>query len=71
MIRTAEGAGFDAIIADDDTVDVYNPKVTRSTMGSLFRIPVIYTGDLLHVIKELKNIGNCLCRPSERKEQLR
>lgn len=46
MVRTAEGAGFDAIIADMNTVDVYNPKVTRSTMGSLFRIPVIYTQDL-------------------------
>ena len=50
MIRSAEGAGFDAIIADENTVDVYNPKVTRSTMGSVFRVPVIYTPDLPAVI---------------------
>ena len=54
MVRTAEGAGFDAVIADENTVDVYNPKVTRSTMGSLFRVPVIYTPDLLSVIDKLK-----------------
>lgn len=54
MIRTAEGAGFDALIADEDTVDVYNPKVSRSTMGSVFRIPVIYTGDLPAETDKLK-----------------
>ncbi|MBR1909819.1 MAG: RNA methyltransferase [Lachnospiraceae bacterium] len=54
MIRTAEGAGFDAIIADENTVDVYNPKVTRSTMGSLFRMPVIYTQDLPAFIDDIK-----------------
>ena len=55
MIRTAEGAGFDAVIADTDTVDVYNPKVTRSTMGSLFRVPMIYTDDLADTIDLLKD----------------
>lgn len=55
MIRTAEGAGFDAIVADDRTVDVYNPKVTRSTMGSLFRVPVIYTDDLAGAIKKMQD----------------
>lgn len=55
MIRTAEGAGFDAVIADTDTVDVYNPKVTRSTMGSLFRVPVMYTHDLPGTVDMLKD----------------
>ena len=54
MVRTAEGAGFDAVIADNSTVDVYNPKVTRSTMGSVFRVPVIYTSDLPGVIDRLQ-----------------
>lgn len=54
MIRTAEGAGFDAVIADENTVDVYNPKVTRSTMGSLFRVPVLYTDDLAATVDSLK-----------------
>ena len=55
MIRSAEGAGFDAVIADDNTVDVYNPKVTRSTMGSLFRVPVIYTPDLPGTVDMIKD----------------
>ena len=55
MIRTAEGAGFDAVIADTDTVDVYNPKVTRSTMGSLFRVPVMYTADLAGAVDMLRD----------------
>lgn len=60
MIRTAEGAEFDVIIADNRTVDVYNPKVTRSTMGSLFRVPVIYTDDLAEAIKKLQKSGVCI-----------
>ena len=55
MIRTAEGAGFDAVIADEGTADVYNPKVTRSTMGSLFRMPVIYMPDLPAAVDLLKD----------------
>ncbi len=57
MIRTAEGAGFDALIADENTVDVYNPKVARSTMGSLFRVPLFYVSDLVGTITQLKNNG--------------
>ncbi|MBQ6575901.1 MAG: RNA methyltransferase [Lachnospiraceae bacterium] len=54
MIRTAEGAGFDAVIADENTVDVYNPKTIRSTMGSLFRVPVITVPDLYGAVSDLK-----------------
>ena len=54
MVRCAEGAGFDAVIADGNTADVYNPKVIRSTMGSVFRVPVIYTEDLAGLIDRLK-----------------
>ncbi|MCF6092512.1 RNA methyltransferase [Microaerobacter geothermalis] len=43
MIRTADAAGFDAVILLKGTVDVYNPKVVRSTMGSLFHIHVIHS----------------------------
>ena len=54
MVRTAEGAGFDAIIADEGTVDLYNPKVARSTMGSLFRVPVFYVDDAAAAVDVLK-----------------
>ena len=57
IIRTAEGAGVTGIILSADTVDIYNPKVIRSTMGAIFRIPFIYTDDLKGTIDELKREG--------------
>lgn len=41
IIRTADSAGVDAIIALKGCVDIYNPKVIRSTMGSIFDMNII------------------------------
>lgn len=57
IIRTAEGAGVSAVIAGKSTVDIYNPKVIRSTMGSIFRVPYIVTDDLKKEIELFKNNG--------------
>ena len=46
MIRTAEGAGIDGILMSKGCVDIYNPKVVRGTMGSIFRMPFVYLEDL-------------------------
>ena len=46
MIRTAEGAGADGIFMSRTTVDIYNPKTIRSTMGSLYRMPFVYLDEL-------------------------
>lgn len=54
MVRTAEGAGVDGIIMTKGTVDIYNPKTIRSTMGSVYRMPFFYTDDLLGVMKQLQ-----------------
>ena len=43
IIRTADAAGIDTIIALKGCVDIYNPKVIRSTMGSIFDMNVIHT----------------------------
>ncbi len=43
IIRTADWFGFNEIICDTNTVDVYNHKVIQSTMGSIVRISVHYT----------------------------
>lgn len=58
ILRTAEGAGVDGIILSRDSVDIYNPKVTRSTMGSVFRMNFVYTDDIGEAITILhsKNI---------------
>ena len=54
MVRTAEGAGVDGIIMTKGTVDIYNPKTIRSTMGSIYRMPFIYTDNLLDIMKQLQ-----------------
>ncbi len=41
IIRTADAAGIDGIIMTKGTVNLYNQKVIRATMGSLFRIPAV------------------------------
>lgn len=57
ILRTAEGAGSSGVIMSRNTVDIYNPKVIRSTMGSVYRVPFLYTDDLHETIKELKETG--------------
>ena len=53
IIRTADAAGVDAIINLKGCVDIYNSKVTRSTMGSIFDMKIInMTQD--EALKELK-----------------
>lgn len=57
IIRTGEGAGIDGVIMSKDTVDIYNPKTIRATMGSIYRVPFLYVEDLRTALKELKNRG--------------
>ncbi|MFT4146387.1 MAG: RNA methyltransferase [Mobilitalea sp.] len=57
MIRTAEGAGITGIIFGDSTVDIYNPKVIRSTMGSIYRMPFYQAKDFYHTISQTKEQG--------------
>lgn len=57
IIRTADAAGADVVIVGKGCVDVYNPKVIRTTMGSIFHIPVIQANDLLDTLVKLKKSG--------------
>ena len=57
IIRTAEAAGVTGVIMGKGTVDIFNPKVVRSTMGSIFRLPFAYVDDLKSVIIGLKRDG--------------
>lgn len=54
MVRTAEGAGFSGIILSKGSVDIYNPKVIRSTMGAIFRVPFFYSEDFIETLADLK-----------------
>lgn len=57
IFRTAEAAGATGILLSRDCVDLYNPKVIRSTMGAVFRLPFLYVDDLPGAIRELKDAG--------------
>ena len=57
IIRSAEGAGVTGILVSYDSVDIYSPKVIRSTMGSIFRKNVAVTFDLIGDINKLRKKG--------------
>ncbi len=57
ILRTAEAAGATGIIMSKDTVDIYNPKVVRATMGSIFRVPFAISEDIYETMSELKKTG--------------
>lgn len=57
MIRCAEAAGVKAILMDKGCADVFSPKVVRSTMGSIYRVPIFSVDDLPTKVKELKGLG--------------
>jgi rRNA methylases len=53
IIRTAEAAGVNGVILSKETVDQYNPKVVRATMGSLLRLPVVKVDNLTNLTEKL------------------
>ena len=57
MVRTGEGAGVTGIIMNKTTVDLFNPKTIRSTMGSIYRVPFYVAEDLSETMKDLQAKG--------------
>ena len=57
IMRTAEAAGMDGIILSPDSVDAFNPKVVRSTMGAILRVPFCYAEDFPKTLTELTKRG--------------
>ena len=57
IIRTAEAAGMDGVILSRDSVDVWNPKVVRATMGAINRVPIVYAEEFGETLKTLKMGG--------------
>lgn len=54
MVRTGEGAGITGILMSPETADIYNPKTIRSTMGSIYRVPILYAEDFRRTVRDLK-----------------
>jgi TrmH family RNA methyltransferase len=57
IIRSADAAGIDALIACDGCGDIYGPKVVRSSAGSLFHLPLVRGGAPLEVLGSLRDKG--------------
>lgn len=57
ILRTAEGAGVTGVILGKDCADLYQPKVIRSTMGSIYRMPAVCVEDVKETIIKLKRNG--------------
>jgi TrmH family RNA methyltransferase len=54
IIRAADAAGATAVLVGKGSVDVYNPKVMRATMGSLFHLPVLEV-DLVQTLQQAQS----------------
>ncbi|UKJ65730.1 RNA methyltransferase [Cellulosimicrobium cellulans] len=57
VIRAADAAGADAVVLAGESVDVHNPKVVRSTAGSLFHLPVVTGVSLVDAVAALRDAG--------------
>lgn len=57
IVRAAEAAGATGIVASAGTVDIFSPKVVRSTMGSIFRLPYVKAENFAEALRECRGRG--------------
>jgi RNA methyltransferase, TrmH family len=60
ILRAADAAGADAVVITNGSVDIYNPKAVRSTVGSLFHLPIVSNIELSEAIAALKGQGSTI-----------
>lgn len=57
VIRTASAFAFDEIIIDSGSVDIYNEKTVRASMGTLFSQKITRVDDCKQAVSELRQSG--------------
>jgi RNA methyltransferase, TrmH family len=57
VIRTADAAGADAVVLAGSSVDAYNPKTVRASVGSLFHLPVVVEPDVAAAVAAARASG--------------
>ena len=57
VIRGADATGADAVIVSDSSVDIYNPKVVRSTVGSLWHLPICRGASIEEIFAACRRAG--------------
>ena len=56
ILRTSTAFGVDAVILYGDTVDLYNPKCVRSSVGNLWKVPVFEVKEFNELKKMCENL---------------
>ena len=57
IVRTTEALGMTGVVLTGECADIYSPKVVRSTMGSIFRIPIYRCTDSIEFIEKCRSNG--------------
>ena len=57
ILRNAVAFGIDRLVLSSDCVDIYSPKVVRSSMGAIFKVNITVVNDLCKAIIDLKKQG--------------
>ncbi|MDO4731322.1 MAG: RNA methyltransferase [Clostridia bacterium] len=72
IFRTAEAFGINDIIITGDCCDAYSPKVTRGSMGAIFRLNINFENDVNALFDECKTNGiiTCASSPNENSENI-
>jgi TrmH family RNA methyltransferase len=65
IVRVADAAGAHAVLISAASCDLYNPKTVRTTMGSLFHLPVIQGGRALELIRWIRSKGITVAAASQ------
>lgn len=63
ILRTSTAVGIDAIILFGDTVDIYNPKCVRASVGNLWKTPVFNIKDFSILEKYFKDFDRIATLP--------
>lgn len=57
VLRAADAAGAEAVVLTDASVDLYNPKTVRASVGSLFHLPVVVGARVEDTVARLRAAG--------------
>jgi RNA methyltransferase, TrmH family len=57
LVRTADALGVDAVVLAGDSVDLYNPKTVRASVGSVFHLPVAIEPDPARAVRAAQEAG--------------
>ncbi len=60
IVRTCDWFGMDGVVIDRNSADLYQPKTVRSSMGSIFHLPVIDRADPVAVVNALRASGHTI-----------